>query len=207
MNYQTNWRSRDLLKAWNENNIAQVELMKGFRNKIQDMLQVPVKLGSYTDHSDSLHLYGLYYQNDGLEGQVERMKGYKDTGELIEKVGQMIENDGEASRFKKFFSKKAIMNNKDNPEFLSNLKEVWSSTNYKQKSMSLKNYLGDADEMKRLVAAQMDAEANGHGLNQSEDTLKKLGYDLTSFQYPESWNSWDPAFDVKPDITKLARVL
>jgi len=47
MNYMTHWRSRDLLKAWNENNIGQIELMKHFRDKISDMLGVPIKLGSY----------------------------------------------------------------------------------------------------------------------------------------------------------------
>lgn len=79
MNYQTNWRSRDLLKAWNENNIAQIELMKLFRDKISNMLEVPIKLGSYIDHSDSLHLYGLYVDRDSLESQVNSMKksGYE----------------------------------------------------------------------------------------------------------------------------------
>lgn len=79
MNYQTNWRSRDLLKAWNENNIAQIELMKLFKDKISNMLEVPIKLGSYIDHSDSLHLYGLYIDRDNLEEQINTMKlmGYE----------------------------------------------------------------------------------------------------------------------------------
>ncbi len=79
MSYQTNWRSRDLLKAWNENNIAQIELMKLFRDKISNMLDVPIKLGSYIDHSDSLHLYGLYVDRDNLESQINMMKesGYE----------------------------------------------------------------------------------------------------------------------------------
>lgn len=74
MNYQTDWRSRDLLKAWNENNIAQVELMKLFAAKVSDMLGVPIKLGAYTDRSSSLHLYGLYVDRDNLEKQIEQMK-------------------------------------------------------------------------------------------------------------------------------------
>lgn len=77
MNYQTNWRSRDLFKAWNENNLAQVELMKHFRDKISDLLDVPIKLGSYTDHSDSLHLYGFYFDRDNLEAQIQ---GFKEQG-------------------------------------------------------------------------------------------------------------------------------
>lgn len=74
MNYQTEWRSRDLLKAWNENNIAQIELMKLFRAKVSDMLQVPINLGSYLDRSSSLHLYGLYIDKDGLQEKMVHMK-------------------------------------------------------------------------------------------------------------------------------------
>lgn len=79
MSYQTNWRSRDLLKAWNENNIAQIELMKLFRDKVSNILDVPIKLGSYVDHSDSLHLYGMYIDRDNLEKQIVNMKekGYE----------------------------------------------------------------------------------------------------------------------------------
>lgn len=73
LNYLTDWRSRDLAKAWNENNLAQVELMKLFAAKISDMLKVPVKLGAYIDRSSSLHLYGLYFDRDGLEKSIQRM--------------------------------------------------------------------------------------------------------------------------------------
>ena len=54
LNYINTWRSRDNLKAWNENNIGQIELMKLFAAKISNMLNVPVKLGSYIDISTSL---------------------------------------------------------------------------------------------------------------------------------------------------------
>ena len=75
MDYQTDWRSRDLLKAWNENNIGQVELMKLMRDKISAMLGgVKIKLGAYIDRSSSLHLYGLYKDRDNLESQVAQMK-------------------------------------------------------------------------------------------------------------------------------------
>jgi len=74
LNYLTDWRSRDLLKAWNDNNISQIELMKLFRNKLSNLLQTEIKLGSYIDRSSSLHLYGLYIDRDNLEGQIERMK-------------------------------------------------------------------------------------------------------------------------------------
>jgi len=74
MNYQTDWRSRDLMKAWNENNIGQVELMKLVARKVSFILGQPIKLGAYIDHSSSLHLYGLYVDRDGLEKHVKRMK-------------------------------------------------------------------------------------------------------------------------------------
>ncbi len=86
MNYVTDWRSRDLLKAWNENNIGQVELMKLFRDKVSDMLDVPIKLGTYIDRSSSLHLYGLYIDRDNLEQQIEQMKkdGYESKSMSLE---------------------------------------------------------------------------------------------------------------------------
>lgn len=74
LNYITDWRSRDLLKAWNENNLAQVELQKLFAAKISDMLKVTIKTGAYIDRSSSLHLYGLYVDRDGLEMQIKKMK-------------------------------------------------------------------------------------------------------------------------------------
>jgi len=74
MNYSTDWRSRDLLKAWNSNNIPQIELMKLFAKKVSKMLDVPIKLGAYADHSSSLHLYGLYVDRDNLEQQIKQMK-------------------------------------------------------------------------------------------------------------------------------------
>jgi len=160
MNYATNWRSRDLLKAWNENNIGQIELMKTFRDKISDMLQIPIKLGSYIDHSDSLHLYGLYYQRDGLEKQISQMK-----------------------------------------------KQGW-----KNKSMWLNNFFDgttgkDRTQLKRYIAAQMHAENKKHGLNQTAESLSRLGYDLNKFPYPKAWDSWDPKFDATPNHNKLARIV
>lgn len=74
MNYQTEWRSRDLLKAWNENNIAQIELMKLFAKKISSVIEEPIGLGVYIDRSSSLHLYGLYVDRDGLEEKIVQMK-------------------------------------------------------------------------------------------------------------------------------------
>jgi len=74
MGYITDWRSRDLLKAWNENIVGQIELMKLFRDKVSNMLGIPIKLGSYIDRSSSLHLYGLYVDRDDLENIINNMK-------------------------------------------------------------------------------------------------------------------------------------
>ncbi len=149
MNYITDWRSRDLLKAWNENNIGQIELMKLFALKVSDMLNIPIKSGAYIDHSSSLHLYGLYVDRDNLEQQIEQMK----------------------------------------------------KTGYEKKSMSLEDYFSVPDmntskNLKQLIAVQSDAEARGHGLNQSKQTLENLGYDVDNFSYPEEWDTWPASWDV-----------
>jgi hypothetical protein len=52
----------------------------------------------------------------------------------------------------------------------------------------------------------MDAEEKGHGLNLSEDGLKKLGYDVDNFPYPAEWDTWPKSWDAEPDVSKLARV-
>ena len=129
--------------------------MKLFKAKVSDMLQVPIKLGAYLDHSSSLHLYGLYVDRDNLEQQIVQMK-----------------RDG------------------------------WEA-----RSMSLEDYLGDRTNLKRLIAAQMDAEAKEYGLNLSEVSLKELRYDMDKFPYPEEWDTWPKSWDAEPDRSKLARVV
>jgi len=153
LNYQTDWRSRDLLKAWNENNIAQIELMKLFAAKISNMMGFPIKLGAYIDHSSSLHLYGLYIDRDSLEEKIKRMK----------------------------------------------------EEGYENKSMGLEDYLGETSELKKLIAAQLDAEKKGYGLNQPKPRLEELGYDFEKFNYPLEWNTWPKEWDVVPDKKLLQR--
>lgn len=158
-NYITDWRSRDHLKAWNENNIGQIELMKLMRDKVSDMLQIPIKIGAYIDRSSSLHLYGYYIDRDGLDKKINRMK----------------------------------------------------QSSYDIMSCSLEDYFinttsKNGKQLKGLVAAQMDAESKGHGLNQPEARLKSLGYDVDNFPYPSDWDSWPKGWDAEPDIDKLACV-
>ena len=160
LNYITDWRSRDLLKAWNENNIAQVELQKLFAAKVSDLLGIPIKLGVYIDRSSSLHLYGSYIDQDNLNKRIEIMR----------------------------------------------------KSSYEHKSKSLEDYfyngtLKDKKGLMRVVAAQSDAEAKGHGLNIPEQQLVELSYDLENFPYPKEWDSWPKSWDAEPDKTKLARVL
>ena len=158
MNYLTEWRSRDLLKAWNQNNIGQIELMRLLAAKIADMLGVPVKLGAYIDRSRSLHLYGLYVDRDNLEQQVEQMK----------------------------------------------------EAGYESKSMPLEDYFTavggkDRTQLKKLIHAQSLAEQAGHGLNQPEDQLAKLGFDVAGTDYPEEWDVWPKSWDRAADPKILAR--
>jgi len=159
MNYVTDWRSRDLAKAWNENNVAQIKLQELFAKKVSDMIGVPIKVGAYIDRASSLHLYGLYFDRDGLEKQIERMQ----------------------------------------------------STPYEEMSIGLDDYFGlpDGDDekgLKRIVAAQMDAEKKGLGLNASKQTLLENGYDLSTFPYPSDWDSWPKEWDAEPNPKMLARV-
>lgn len=159
LNYITDWRSRDLLKAWNQNNIGQIAVQKLVAQKVSDMLGVTVKMGAYIDRSSSLHLYGTYIDRDGLETQIENMK----------------------------------------------------KTSYEQKSMALDDYFAvpdndTAESLKRLIAAQSDAEKNGKGKQQPKQKLIELGYDLEAFPYPEEWDTWPCSWDAEPDPDKLARV-
>jgi len=160
MNYQTRWRSRCEVKAWNQNNLGQTEFMRLFGLKVQDMLGIPIKLGSYTDDASSLHIYGLYVDRDHIEKAVIRRLQTESPADLGVSLDDYFEYgiDG-----------------------------------------------GTAVEMKRLVAAQMDAEAKGQGLNQPKKRLEELGYDLSTFPYPADWDSWPKEWDLPADPEMLRK--
>jgi thymidylate synthase len=66
------WRSRDHLKAVPSNIYGVTEGMhEEVRTKLEKSLGVPVERGSYTDISDSLHLYGHYFdpRRNGLDAE------------------------------------------------------------------------------------------------------------------------------------------
>ncbi len=161
MNYLTHWRSRDLFKAWNQNILAQIELMKLIRDKTSNLIGEQIELGSYIDHSSSLHLYGLYVDRDGLDNTIKLMKKIP-----YEQMSWSFED-----------------------------------------SLEQMSEMGSKDATLRLIAAQLDAEHKGHGLQQSRETLKNLEYDVENFDYPKEWDTWPESWDAEPDVSKLARVV
>ncbi len=72
LNMNTHWRSRDLYKAWYMNAYALTDLQKIIAQKISQNISTPVKVGRYVDITDSLHIYGSYFQD--AQKEVPKMK-------------------------------------------------------------------------------------------------------------------------------------
>jgi thymidylate synthase len=72
LNMNTHWRSRDLYKAWFMNVYALTDLQKKIASGIAAKRSEPVKVGRYVDISDSLHIYGSYF--DEVEPEIEKMR-------------------------------------------------------------------------------------------------------------------------------------
>jgi len=72
LNMNTHWRSRDLYKAWFMNVYALTDLQKTIADGVSEAIGEPVKVGRYVDISDSLHIYGSYFSEAGIE--VEKMR-------------------------------------------------------------------------------------------------------------------------------------
>jgi len=72
LNMNTHWRSRDLYRAWFMNVYAFTELQRVIAEGISKKIDRPVKVGRYVDISDSLHIYGRYF--DEVAGEVEKMR-------------------------------------------------------------------------------------------------------------------------------------
>ena len=72
LNMNTHWRSRDLYKAWFMNVYALTDLQRVIADGIAQKRDEPVKVGRYVDISDSLHIYGSYF--DEVEPEVEKMR-------------------------------------------------------------------------------------------------------------------------------------
>jgi len=72
LNMNTHWRSRDLYKAWFMNVYALTDLQKTIAEKISAKTGRPVSVGRYVDITDSLHIYGSYFNDTAKE--VEKMR-------------------------------------------------------------------------------------------------------------------------------------
>ncbi len=72
LNMNTHWRSRDLYKAWYMNVYALTDLQRIIADRIAQKIDQPVKVGRYVDITDSLHIYGSYF--DGAAKEVEKMR-------------------------------------------------------------------------------------------------------------------------------------
>jgi thymidylate synthase len=72
LNMNTHWRSRDLYKAWFMNVYAITDLQRIIAEEISRKRGEPVRVGRYVDISDSLHIYGSYFDEVAVE--VEKMR-------------------------------------------------------------------------------------------------------------------------------------
>ncbi len=72
LNMNTHWRSRDLYKAWFMNVYAFTDLQRIIAEQISQRINQPVTSGRYVDISDSLHIYGSYF--DEVVKEVEKMR-------------------------------------------------------------------------------------------------------------------------------------
>jgi thymidylate synthase len=72
LNMNTHWRSRDLYKAWFMNVYALTDLQRTIAEKIAQKINKPVTVGRYVDITDSLHIYGSYFED--VKKEVEKMR-------------------------------------------------------------------------------------------------------------------------------------
>ena len=72
LNMNTHWRSRDLYKAWYMNVYALTDLQRIIAEKISAKIDKAVRVGKYVDISDSLHIYGSYF--DEVASETEKMR-------------------------------------------------------------------------------------------------------------------------------------
>lgn len=72
LNMNAHWRSRDLYKAWFMNVYALTELQRLIAEEISRETGQSVEIGRYVDISDSLHIYGSYFED--VSREVEKMR-------------------------------------------------------------------------------------------------------------------------------------
>jgi thymidylate synthase len=71
LNMNSHWRSRDLYKAWFMNAYALTDLQRIIAGRISRNIGREVLIGRYVDITDSLHIYGSYFNDIQLE--IEKM--------------------------------------------------------------------------------------------------------------------------------------
>lgn len=74
LNLNTYWRSRDLYKAWPMNVYAITELQKKVAEELSNEIKREIKVGSYMDISDSLHIYGSYWKDEKFQDDIRKME-------------------------------------------------------------------------------------------------------------------------------------
>ena len=72
LNLNSHWRSRDDAKAWFLNVYAITDLQRKVAEDLSERINKPVRVGSYFDISDSLHIYGDYFKE--FEKEFEKMR-------------------------------------------------------------------------------------------------------------------------------------
>jgi thymidylate synthase len=72
LNMNTHWRSRDLYKAWFMNVYAITELQRIIAERISEKINQQVNVGRYVDISDSLHIYGSYFNE--VSKEIKKMR-------------------------------------------------------------------------------------------------------------------------------------
>ena len=72
LNMNTHWRSRDLYKAWFMNVYAITDLQRIIADEISRKINQQVTVGRFVDISDSLHIYGSYF--DEVSKEVAKMR-------------------------------------------------------------------------------------------------------------------------------------
>jgi thymidylate synthase len=78
LNMNTHWRSRDLYKAWFMNVYAFTDLQRIIAEEVSRKINKPVTMGRYVDISDSLHIYGSYFDEAAREVQKMRQSSFRE---------------------------------------------------------------------------------------------------------------------------------
>ncbi|MBM3890492.1 MAG: hypothetical protein FJ388_15375 [Verrucomicrobia bacterium] len=68
LHMNTRWRSRDLFKAWGDNVVGLTFMQQVLARQLGRRMQRDVRVGSYTDFSFSLHVYGQDIKAGGSMG-------------------------------------------------------------------------------------------------------------------------------------------